>query len=94
MPTTTKSVSLQVDPALLTIQRRPPAFRIPEGAARGRTGEGSYVARGVHVKTGAPALVHVDGSTMTALPLGVVGTAIATGVITKDEIDALQSVSS
>ena len=77
---------------LLTVARRPAPYRIAEYAVKATTGEGSYVTRGVHVKTGAPALVHVDGSTQTALPLGVVGNAIMHGVITDAEIAQLQSL--
>lgn len=76
---------------LLTITRRPAPYRLNDRASRAATGEGSFVTRGVHVKTGAPALIHVDGSQMTAIPLGVVGHAIAGGVITPDEIQALQA---
>lgn len=74
---------------LLTITRRPAPYRLNDKAARAVTGEGSFVTRGVHAKTGAPALVHVDGSTQAALPLGVVGHAIQGGVITAAEIAAL-----
>lgn len=77
---------------LLTVARRPAPYRIDKDAARAVTGEGSFVTRGVHVKTGAPALVHVDGSTQTALPLGVVGNAIMHGVITDAEIAQLQAL--
>lgn len=80
-----------VAPELLTITRRPPAYRIDSDAPRGITGEGSYVTRGVHVKTGAPALVHVDGSAQTALPLGVIGAAILHGVVSDAEIASLQA---
>jgi hypothetical protein len=78
-------------PELLTIVRRPAPYRVDTDAHRGVTGEGSYVTRGVHVKTGAPALVHVDGSAQSALPLGVIGAAIQSGVITDAEIVSLQA---
>lgn len=77
---------------LLTVARRPSAYRVEPKAKRGSTGENSYVTRGVHAKTGAPALVHVDGSTVTGTPLGVVGAAILNGVITDAEIDYLKGL--
>lgn len=77
---------------LLTVARRPAPYRIDRDAPRGVTGEGSFVTRGVHVKTGAPALVHVDGSSQTALPLGCVGAAILAGVITDEEIAQLHAL--
>lgn len=77
---------------LLTVARRPAPYRIDKDACKAVTGEGSYVTRGVHAKTGAPALVHVDGSTQTALPLGVIGNAIMHGVITGAEIAQLQAL--
>jgi hypothetical protein len=92
--TKTDAAPAQVAPELLTIARRPAPYRIESDATRGFTGEGSFVTRGVHVKTGAPALVHVDGSTQTALPLGVVGAAILHGVITDAEIASLQAARS
>lgn len=79
-------------PELLTVARRPAPYRVDKDAPRGVTGEGSYVTRGIHAKTGAPALVHVDGSSQTALPLGVVGAAILYGVISDDEIASLQAL--
>lgn len=88
MPTTQ---NVPAAPELLTITRRPAPYRVETDTARGVTGEGSYVTRGVHVKTGAPALVHVDGSAQTALPLGVIGAAILHGVITDAEIASLQA---
>jgi hypothetical protein len=89
MPTTTQTPALA--PELLTITRRPAPYRVDKDAPRGVTGEGSYVTRGVHAKTGAPALVHVDGSAQTALPLGVVGAAILHGVISDSEVASLQA---
>jgi outer membrane usher protein FimD/PapC len=91
MPTS-KDASPIVAAELLTVARRPATYRVDADAAKAVTGEGSYVTRGVHVKTGAPALVHVDGSTQTALPLGVVGNAIMSGVITDAEIAQLQAL--
>lgn len=87
-----KTQTAVVAPELLTVTRRPSPYRIDKDAARGVTGEGSFVTRGVHVKTGAPALVHVDGSAQTALPLGVIGAAILHSVITDTEIVQLQSL--
>lgn len=76
---------------------RPLPYRIADDAVKASTGDSTYVARGVQVKTrpGAEpikALVHVDGSTMQAIPLAYVGAAIAGGVITKDEIEYLWSL--
>ncbi len=88
----TKADSPIVAAELLTVARRPATYRIDKDACKAATGEGSYVTRGVHVKTGAPALVHVDGSTQTALPLGVVGNAIMANVITDAEIAQLQAL--
>jgi hypothetical protein len=90
--TSTKDAPAQVAPELLTVARRPAPYRVESDAARGVTGEGSFVTRGVHVKSGAPALVHVDGSAQSALPLGVIGAAILYGVITDEEIAQLQSL--
>ena len=74
-----------------TAPRKAVPYRIAADAARGATGENSYVTRGTHGKTGVPALVHVDGSTQTALPLGVIGAAILFGVVTDAEVDDLRS---
>jgi hypothetical protein len=77
---------------LLTLQRRPPVYRVDDKSPRGVTGEGSFVARGVHHKSGVPALVHCDGSSQQALPLAVIGAAILHGVITDAEIDGLREL--
>lgn len=98
MPATKSTVAkstvapAQGSPDLLTIARRPAPYRVDTDGKRGVTGEGSFVTRGVHVKTGAPALVHVDGSSQSALPLGVIGAAILHGVITDAEIAFLQGL--
>lgn len=90
--TTIKTPAHTLAPELVTLARRPQTYRIDSDALKGATGEGSYVTRGVHNKTGVSALVHVDGSTQTALPLACVGTAILAGVITDAEIDAIRAL--
>lgn len=79
---------------LLSITRREPAYRIEPAskAQRGATGDQSFVTRGVHVKSGNASLVHVNGESQTALPLGVVAQAIRSGVITREEIEYLWSL--
>jgi hypothetical protein len=77
---------------LTTVARRPAPYRISPDATKAITGEGSYVTRGVHHKTGVPALVHVDGSTQSAIPLAIVGQAILGGVISDAEIQKLQEL--
>lgn len=77
---------------LTTVARRPAPFRIAPDAVKAITGEGSYVTRGYHHKTGVPSLVHVDGSTQTAISLAVVGAAIMGGVISDAEIQKLQEL--
>ena len=49
----------------------------------------AYVTRGAHTKTGAPVLMVVDGSTISALALPAIGAAVAGGVISRAEIAAL-----
>lgn len=90
--TTATPTPASVAGELLTLTRRPQTYRIDPSAPQGATGEGSYVTRGVHNKTGALALVHVDGSTQTALPLACVGTAILHGVISDSEIEAIREL--
>lgn len=92
MPAAKKPATVDTVAQLLTVTRRPAPYRIDKDAPRGITGEGSFVTRGVHVKSGALALVHVDGSTQTALPLGCVGAAILHGVITAEEISKLHEM--
>jgi hypothetical protein len=94
MPAAAKQSDASHVAELLTVARRPPAFRIDDGAPRAVTGEGCFVTRGVHVKTGAPHLIHVDGSTMTGTPLGYVGAAILGQVITDAEIEQLRAARS
>lgn len=51
--------------------------------------DAAIVTRGAHGKTGVPVLLVQDGSAQTALPLSAIGAAIASGVISRDEINAL-----
>lgn len=73
---------------------RPLPYRFDAKSIKGATGEGTFVVRGVQNKTRPgvepiKALVHVDGSSMQALPLAYIGAAIVHGVISREEIEYL-----
>jgi hypothetical protein len=71
---------------------RPATYKIADNARRvpvPAISDAAYVARGVHAKTGAPALIITDGSAQRAIELCAVGAAIAGGAITRAELDAL-----
>lgn len=72
--------------------KRAPMYVAAEKAPRvavPAVSDAALVTRGAHAKTGVPVLMIVDGSAYTALPLSAIGAAIAGGVITRDEINAL-----
>lgn len=72
--------------------RRAPAYAADADAPRAAVpavSDVAYVTRGHHVKSGAPVLMVVDGSAITALPLPAIGMAIAGAVISREEVAAL-----
>jgi hypothetical protein len=75
-----------------TSARRAPMYTAASDATRAlvpAVSDAAYVTRGAHAKNGTAVLLVQDGSTQTALPLAAVGAAIAAGVITRAELDAL-----
>lgn len=77
---------------LTVLAKRAPAYKLDPKATRGNTGDQSFVTRGVNVKSSVKSLVHVNGESQTALPLAVIGAAIISGVITREEIEYLWSL--
>lgn len=77
---------------MLTLKRRDPAYRLDKNGTRAYTGEQSFCAVGVNIKSGVPSLVHVNGETQTALPLAVVAHAILGGVISREQIEGIWQV--
>jgi hypothetical protein len=72
--------------------RRAPIYNVADKAARVAVpaiSDAAQVTRGAHAKNGTPVLLVQDGSAQHALPLSAIGAAIAGGVITRAEIDAL-----
>lgn len=95
--TTTVAKAPKTAGELTLAPARPVPFRVADNAVKAPTGPTTFVARGVQVKVRPgqepiKVLVHVDGSSMQAIPLAFVGAAITHGVITDEEIAYLKSL--